>query len=88
MDYTHSLLEIQNWMILHHKSYKVIFILGLLLLFIFLIHTFRTTKVDVAVVIFNIILFTSLFTEISGSAATEYALIKSGEIKKLKYASD
>ncbi|MDZ7671665.1 MAG: cation:proton antiporter [Halanaerobiales bacterium] len=40
MDYTHSLLDIQNWMVLHHKSYKVIFIIGLLLLFIFLIHTF------------------------------------------------
>src|SRR6056297_473289 len=40
MDYTHDLLEIQNWMMLHHKSYKVIFIIGLLLLFIFLIHTF------------------------------------------------
>lgn len=40
MDYTHNLLDIQNWMMLHHKSYKVIFILGLLLLFVFLIHTF------------------------------------------------
>ncbi len=40
MDYTHSLLDIQNWMVVHHKSYKVIFIIGLLLLFIFLIHTF------------------------------------------------
>jgi len=40
MDYTHNLLDIQNWMMVHHKSYKVIFIIGLLLLFIFLIHTF------------------------------------------------
>ncbi len=40
MDYTHDLLEIQNWMMAHHKSYKVIFIIGLLLLFTFLIHTF------------------------------------------------
>jgi Kef-type K+ transport system membrane component KefB len=42
----------------------------------------QNTEVDVAVIIFNIILFTSLFTEITGSAATEYALFKSGEIKE------
>ncbi|MCF8009392.1 MAG: cation:proton antiporter, partial [Halanaerobiales bacterium] len=46
------------------------------------------TEVDVALIIFNIILFTSLFTEITGSAATEYALFKSGEIKKIKYIKD
>lgn len=40
MDYTHNLPDIQNWMMVHHKSYKVIFILGSLLLFIFLVHTF------------------------------------------------
>jgi Kef-type K+ transport system membrane component KefB len=44
----------------------------------------QNTEVDVAVIIFNIILFTSLFTEITGSAATEYALFKSGEIKEPK----
>jgi hypothetical protein len=32
--------------------------------------------------ILNIILFTSFFTEIFGPLATEYGLMKSGEIKK------
>ena len=31
--------------------------------------------------ILNVILFTSIFTEIFGSLATEYALIKSDEVK-------
>jgi hypothetical protein len=31
--------------------------------------------------ILNVILFTSIFTEIFGSLATEYALIKSDEMK-------
>jgi len=40
VDYTNNLLDLQNWMMVHHRSYKIIFIIGLLLLFIFLIHTF------------------------------------------------
>jgi len=40
---------------------------------------------SISMLILNVILFTSIFTEIFGSLATEYALIKSDEIKTKRY---
>lgn len=33
-----SLLEFQNWLMLHHKSHRVVYIIGMLVVFTFLIH--------------------------------------------------